>query len=416
MEVPENLRGLDEHIIKTFINEVFLKQQLLDYWFRTLRSRQLAAYSHPIINVWLRNQQRLRQLEVVQTSRYLYAIAPSMDRSTNTFSIRRFLSEDKLLSDGRTYINAVVLDMQHVNDKQHQLAFCKQIENIVTLEGMVSKAIIDLVTKMEENYDTQLLPILAAPLDGTLSLDRAVRVHLRQFENQLTTHVLAPLAHALSNTVSHNDECEYLYVTTRQLLGSVISSFRDFQLQPSVFGNEDCERMMIRLVGYTSLLKKRRSNIFTLMGEKDWQEQDEAAQKPVKQLRELVKAQLAEHRDTADETEKAREDYESPPNFIDKLLKRKEKQLARLQALEGKANKERWRTCMGIMRLAKEYHQYNVFMEFESMLSLTRKERNYAFSYGNNGVSRLPLLQTLPEDHTGFDIKEFHDQLQSSMM
>ena len=43
LEIPENRRGLNASIIKTFINEVFLKQQLLGYWFKTMRNRQVST-------------------------------------------------------------------------------------------------------------------------------------------------------------------------------------------------------------------------------------------------------------------------------------------------------------------------------------------------------------------------------------
>lgn len=37
--IPENRRNLNFPVIKTFINEVFLKQRLLGHLFRTLRNR-----------------------------------------------------------------------------------------------------------------------------------------------------------------------------------------------------------------------------------------------------------------------------------------------------------------------------------------------------------------------------------------
>ena len=412
-DIPRNCRQLDSHVIKTYINEVFLKQQLLDYWFRTLRPRQLANYPQTFINTWLKQEQRIRQLEIVKSSRYLFAIAPSVEKDVNIFSIRRFLSEEQLIAGGKIYLNCAVIDMWHCEDRQHAESFRQQVEQIVTLESMVSKAIIDLAIEMEENYDTHVLPALLAPLDAAgISLEKAIHKHLLEYEKLLTCLVLAPLTGGLTQVASHNDECEYLYITTGQLWSEIIGSFQDFQLQPAIMGNTECERMMTRLVGYITLLKKRRTEIFVLMDKQNWQAHDKAAKKPVAELRKLIKEKFGEYITLESSIAKAKSLYEAPANFFDRLLKRKKKQLATLQALEKNARRMQWQTCMDIMRFAKTHHHYNVFMEFESLLSLTHRERNYAFSYGNNGIGRLPLLQTLPETHTEFSLPQFNDRLE----
>ncbi|MDO4710289.1 MAG: hypothetical protein Q4B94_10945 [Pseudomonadota bacterium] len=269
--IPKNYRNLSSQVIKTYINEVFLKQQLLDYWFRTLRSRQLASYPQPLINTWLRQEQRIRQLEIVKSSRYLFAIAPSVEKDINIFSIRRFMNEEQLLAGGKIYFNCAVIDMRYCEDAQHAERFQQQVEQIVTLEGRVSKAIIDLAIKMEENHDKHILPALFSPLDAAeTSLEKAISKHLLQYEKLLSSLVLDLLIRGLTQIASHHDECEYLYVTTRQLWSGIIGSFQDFQLQPAVLGDIDCERMMTRLVGYVALLKKRRDETFVLKEAQDW--------------------------------------------------------------------------------------------------------------------------------------------------
>lgn len=415
-EIPENRRKLSSQVIKTYINEVFLKQQLLDYWFRTLRSRQLASYPQSIINTWLRQEQRIRQLEIVKSSRYLFAIAPSTEKDINIFSIRRFMNEEQLMEGGKIYLNCAIIDMNHCDNEQHVNAFREQVNHIVTLEGMVSKAIIDLSIKIEENYDQHVLPALFSQLETKdSSLEKALNKHLLKYEKLLTNLVISPLLRGLTEIASHNDECDYLYITTRQLWGGIIGSFQDFQLQPAVLGDIECERMMTRLIGYVTLIKKRRNETFVLLEEHDWKILDAAVQKPIKILDTLIKERLKEHNEIEKEIAAAKDLHEKPASFLDRLLKRKEKQFAALQTLEKKVNRAQWQGCMDIMRLAREYQRYNVFMEFESLLSLTSKERNYAFSYGNNGIGRLPLLQTLPENHTHFSLSKFNDRLEQDI-
>lgn len=410
-DIAPNYRRLDAPAIKTYINEVFLKQQLLDYQFRTLRARQLASYPQPLIHGYLREQQRIRQLEVVKTSRYLFAVAPSVEKDINIFSLRRFLAEERLLAGGNLYLNVAALDLFAADTPEQAQVFTQHIERIVTLEGMVSQAVIDLATQMEENYDSHILPALMAPLDaGALSLDKAIGLHLQRHERQLTSLVLDPLVQGLTRLVSHQDECDYLYVTTRQLFSSIIGSFQDFQLQPALLGNDEAARMMTRLVGYVTLLKKRREDIFTLMPESDWQARDAAAQKPVRELDALIKSQHKEYTQLEQATARAKAAHEAPASFFDRLFKRKAAQLAALEELEKKANRLRSHTWLAVTRLAREHRRHAVFMEYESLLSQSGTWRNYGFSHGNNGAGRLPLLQTLPENPVHFDLARLQQQ------
>jgi hypothetical protein len=48
--LPENARKLHTNAVKVFINEIYLKQQLLGFWFKTMRNRQLAESPVPLIH------------------------------------------------------------------------------------------------------------------------------------------------------------------------------------------------------------------------------------------------------------------------------------------------------------------------------------------------------------------------------
>ncbi len=83
LELPPNARKLHVNAVKVFINEVYLKQQLLGYAFKTVRNRQLLAHPHPLMSQFLAHEQKTRQLEVVRASGYLFAIAPMLEYSSN---------------------------------------------------------------------------------------------------------------------------------------------------------------------------------------------------------------------------------------------------------------------------------------------------------------------------------------------
>ena len=59
------------------------------------------------------------------------------------------------------------------------------------------------------------------------------------------------------------------------------------------------------------------------------------------------------------------------------------------------------------LAVPKSFPKYNVFIEFESLTSLSELERHYAFPNGDNGLMRLPLLMKIPENLIDFDIETF---------
>ncbi len=415
-QIPSNTRGLDVASIKEFINEVFLKQQLLDYGFRTLRPRQLSKMPSSLLHGWLARQQRIRQLDVVQTSRYIFALAPSLDKDVNIYSIRRFLSEETLIAGGRTYLNGAVIETARLMDETAAENFRRHVEGIVTIEGMVGKVIIDLVMALEDKMDSIILPALFVPLEASqANLARAIDDHLRNYESLLNEQLLEPLANGLTTLVGHQDECEYLYIASRQLLGDVISSFLDFQMLPALLGNTDAERMMARLSAYAGLLKKRRSETFVLMPADRWLSAHRENQKPLQELRTIIKAHAAEYLAIKKLADQQRTLLEKPATFFDKLFKRKQKQESDLQLTLKKVSHQLWQAHMDVLRLARQYKDRILRVEFEAMLSISGTERSFAFAAGNNGISRLPVLHVLPAHHNALDLSALDRQLTASL-
>ena len=51
--LPKNLRNLNVDMVKVFISEVYLKHELLDYWFNTLRPHEVEEMSHALLRTHL---------------------------------------------------------------------------------------------------------------------------------------------------------------------------------------------------------------------------------------------------------------------------------------------------------------------------------------------------------------------------
>ena len=414
LKIPENQRKLTTDMLKCFISEVFLKQQLLSFYFKTLRARQLSKQSHPLLHDFLKHAQQLRQLEVIKTSRYIFALAQSDGTDINPFSIRRFLNEEYLALSDNIYLNGVVLDLAYLNEPEHQAFFQWQVSRIVTVEKLIGQHLIDFVYQLEQFNSEKLLPLLFKPLDASgLGLEKVLQNRLMEFEKELCVHVLEPIHQALRQRATSTDECDYLYMSTRQLLGDVISYFYDFQSQAAVMFDSQADLFCARLKSYLALHEKRRLQVFALLPAEDWAHLHEQMQQPLEQLNLVVRAALHQYRENyrliKDLKRKANKDTQS---LLGKLMNSAKKTEEQLQNLHLDNVQLRQHAYLDIIRIPKKYPNLTSYLEFEALISVNQKERHYAFPCGDNGLTHLPLLVQLPEDRNLMNLTDLYQALE----
>lgn len=412
--LPKNHRGLNPSIIKTFFNEVYLKQQLLGFWFKTLRNRELDEFPYEIINTFLKKEHKVRQLEVVRASKYLFGIAPLPEFQSNPFMPRRFLQEETLFTRNRILLNGVAINTAMLAncDEKYTETFKKQVNCIITLETTVSQLVIDFLTKIEKYHDDNLLPLLFSPFDVNKRFETLLEQRLQQYEKLLTDNILEPLMDALKNLVKNDDEHEYLYIGLRQLFGNILSVFKDFQNQPLLMDNHQVAVLMGRLVAYASFLEKRHGEIFNMSAISDWERNHNQSQEPIGEIKKIVQKNIKQFRQLQKDIRAQEELVEKEPTFFEKLLKTKEKQAEKLEELKKDARQMAWEVHHKVFHLPKDFKQQMVHLEFESLLMFDEKLRNYAFPAGDNGVNRLPIVLTLPENRLDFDLSQFSSDLQ----
>ena len=78
-----------------------------------MRPRAVKQMPEPVFNKVLFAEQRTRQLEVIRTSEYIFAIAPYYTDDLS-FSLRRFLSEDKLYTSYNRYYTAIHIPVRNI--------------------------------------------------------------------------------------------------------------------------------------------------------------------------------------------------------------------------------------------------------------------------------------------------------------
>lgn len=411
--IPENNRNLNIDILKSYISEVFLKQQMFGFRFKTLRPRQLESQSHTIFKDFLKNQQTIRQLEIIKTSKYIFALAPSSDKDINPFSIRRFLKEETFAYADNVYLNGSILDLRLLNDTSHLNSFQWQVSRIVTVEKQISQQVIDLVDSIEEYNSKQLLPFLLRPLDSSgLIMEKVVQQKLWDFEQQLTLNILEPLTDGLQTLVNHIDESDYLFMSMRQLFGDIISYFEDFRAQPAIIFDKQASLFSARLSAYLSLLQKRQSSVFNVFSSDEWLSNHDLMSEPTNTLKAISKESLHTYKETHLEIrQNQRQVKYTSKSFFNNLMNKQKKTEEKMNELKNKAFLIKEKAYLDIVRIPKKYPHLTIYLEFESLISINNKERHYAFPVGNNGVSRLPILVQLPEDRSLFNLQEVCNNL-----
>ncbi len=412
--LPKNRRNLSLDMVKLFISEIYLKHELLDYWFNTLRPHEVEAMTDALLHTYLPQEQKIRQLEVVQTSKYLFAIAPTPDKSQNPFSLRRFLYEEKIFDSSRVYLNAAIIDINHLDNTGHNNIFKAQMECIVTIEGSVNQIIIDSMERLGKVHEAELVTLLQAPFDaGALNVEEAVGQRLREYGERLEQQILQPFVYAINHTASHQDEFDYLYISMCRLFGNILQAYSLFMRRPAVLLNQEAIAMNSKLASYPLLMDKRREKVFVKMSIDEREEADKALKVVFERLQASIKQQTINHKKAAEKVKVQQDKYNKPASFIDKFFHRKEKQKEELDLLKKEVETLAAESYIDILYEPKNNPEYMVYLEQESAVEINTKERNYAFCAGGNGLGKLPILLTLPQKRTSFDLSEFNRRLQS---
>lgn len=424
--LPQNHRNLNPGMIITFINEVYLKYQLLGYWFKTLSNRQLAAMPEPLMHDFLCREQKTRQLQIVRTSKYLFAIAPTIETGHNPFTIRRFLQEEALYSHERIIFNGVAINLavlaenppeyeQHFKQQtEYEQRFRHQIEHIITLESNVNPEIFECLYELEHFHEDTLLPMLFSPMPVDVPLNKAVTSRLQQYEKLLIVNVLLPFHRVLRKVVSNNDEQEVLYIGIRQLFGNILSSFKDFLLLPALLLNEQADMLFGRLLAYTLFLEKRHDAIFKMQTPIEWENSHEASQEALQSVEDMMAQKMERHTRLISQINDQQSSVDSP-GLLGRLLKRTEKDENRLGNLKRQSQQTQWEVYQQLLQLPKHFPDQVVHLEFDSLMLSKQAIRHYAFPAGNNGITRLPLVLAVPDSISQFDLSEFDKDMQQKI-
>ena len=413
IDPPGGVRGLTPNQIKSFIVEVYIKQQLLGYWFKPLLARSSAMMDHPFFKFWLLKEQSVRRFDIVKTSEYLFIIAPVSNFENNPYSIRRFLFEDFLDYNEQIFLNGIVLDMSRYTEKGYIDEFTKQVQMMITVQHQVHKDVILIVQEFEELAEKKLIPMLTQTIGtgGGKNSDVVAKQHIRKFESILTNDLLIPLHDALRNHISHLEEYQYLFVSIHRIFSDILAHYKDFKEQPALFFNHTIQLFEYQLLAYVKLLEKRKEEIFVPMNIYEWKVMNDRSEQPILSLQKDLTRHITDYRETTLYIGRLKKEQTEVQGSFMKRMMRGDKLDKELQQVSHSAIRIKKQAYLDILSIPKNFRKYSVFIEFESFTATSELERHYAFPSGDNGVTRLPLLVKIPENLEHFNLEELNNSI-----
>lgn len=413
IDPPGGVRGLTPNQIKSFIVEVYIKQQLLGYWFKPLLARSSAMMDHPFFKFWLLKEQSVRRFDIVKTSEYLFIIAPVSNFENNPYSIRRFLFEDFLDYNEQIFLNGIVLDMSRYTEKGYIDEFTKQVQMMITVQHQVHKDVILIVQEFEELAERKLIPMLTQTIGtgGGKNSDVVAKQHIRKFESILTNDLLIPLHDALRNHISHLEEYQYLFVSIHRIFSDILAHYKDFKEQPALFFNHTIQLFEYQLLAYVKLLEKRKEEIFVPMNIYEWKVMNDRSEQPILTLQKDLTRHIQDYRETTLYIGRLKKEQAEVQGSFMKRMMRGDKLDKELQQVSHAAIRIKKQAYLDILSIPKNFRKYSVFIEFESFTATSELERHYAFPSGDNGVTRLPLLVKIPENLEHFNLEELNNSI-----
>ncbi len=413
-KIPDNKRRLNVDICKTFINEVYLKQQLLGYAFKTLSNYQLLEYPQTILNNFLHKEHKIRKLYIVRTTKYLFAVAPSIE-DINIYMIRRFLEEKRLFSADSWVLKGCAIELAHLSpneDLENPNSLENQIRNhvdhILSVESTISPLLIEFFNDLEKEHQEVLLPLLfEKPLNTEKSLHDAIAEKIEAYESLLSEFILIPLRDGLRKLLLNNDEVEYAYIATQQLFYQMVSVLKDFQSLPAITNSNQVRILSNRLMAFTMFVSKRHNDIFIINNSEanaKWNEAHAKSQSSLNKVKEIIKDNYPKFYKLEKQVHAIQEKLDEPESFFSKLFKRRKHLEDILYEKQRQANRARWNVHNEIFNLTEEFKNEIVDLEFDTMTVSDENRRNYAFPDGDNGLTKLPIIIAFANSVSDFDL------------
>lgn len=413
---PIGKRKLSSHAIKTYATQVFIKEKIQKYEFRSFSPVSISKMQSAFVQKFIAESAQHRNFELVESEHYFFLIGPAPHSDQNPYSLRRFLTEDSVMNGSIVYLSHVVLPKHAQSEQILQQYTAWAISRMFTIERKTNEAVNTFISSLHLFQDKYLKPMLKKPLckDGT-DLEIVIETRLLDYEKQLSMLVLNKLPTILLSHNNSPDDFEYLFFSIKRLLQDILMDIQEFSSQASTLWSRQPKRFMLRVTAYLLLMDKLKIQVFSLR----CMQLDDPELDP--DLHPLTPLTLAtqhfeeSHRQLCvwqTELEQLTQQIKQsqPRTGLARLFSKKPALKYTPDEIHEHMLKHKKETILTIVRLIKTYRRTTVYPEFELGYEVNEQYRHYAFANGTLGVGLLPRVIQLPEAPEDLDAYFLYQQ------
>lgn len=398
-----NYRQLTHAHIRQYFAQVYVKQMVQPYEFRTLSPKMLVHLPDRFLRQTIAAQAQLRQFEVVDSKDYYFLIGNSHEQGQSPFSFRRFLYEDQPSGTQFLYLSHLVIDKQQLNDVVHQRHILWCISRLFTLQRKLSESAISFIDELDRLQNKYLYPIFHKSIDANQTRDdQALKQTLSQYEKNLTTLILGKLPLGFMQLVYNADDFDYVYQCVLKLIQDQVHQLQDFSTRMAQHYSDEPFYMTLKALCFLKFLEKNQSLLSELRQPKG-REFEQKTHAPLQSLLEKIEdlhqqlMALIESKNAALE-QQAYDDAQPSGHLRKWFQKRVETPIYDIEDLQRQIRAIHDQSFFAVIQTAKAHRQFVVYPEFECQMIPSPIVRHYSLPMGRFGLTQLPKLIELYED------------------
>ncbi|MFN3714093.1 MAG: serine/threonine-protein kinase [Alcanivoracaceae bacterium] len=417
-QIEGNRRGLTEDVVRTFFIQVYLKQQMQGYRFRSTPVSALERHSSAFLRDVVAPEVKTRQCDIIRTDSCWFLVGPVRSFGQNPFSARRFLSEDSAMGGQVVYFNVVAIPNVEISNAKLLEHLKWSISRIVTLQRQLSLRIVELVQQMEQAHVQKLGPMLQEGIhaDGT-DLEEAIEKRMLEYEQQLSVQILAKVPKAVTELAKTQDDFEYLFHHLRQFIIQLACDVRDFSSQFVTTFSLAALELDLKMMSFLSLLDKRKDSLFVVSrpSEPDPLLDPELPFAEFKNVLDKFAPEIDSLKLKLKEVvTKSQQPRSAVIVWIEKALKLDQRRITP-DMIQRQMEQAKKKCLVDLIRICKRYPKITVYVELEGLNDVDTSIRHYALPAGLEGVGQLPKLIRLYEDAALFNVEDVHRRLNFSV-
>lgn len=411
LRIEHGVRQLNEDIIKIYFKEVFIKQKIQGRDFRAWDSTDIDFQNQENLPDIIKKEAKNRKFFVIETNQYWFLIGIADKPRQNPYSFKRFLHEETVGNKNFVYLTHVVIRKKLLDQDRYleHINYC--MSRLYTLDSGVSDTISKFIDESHYLYKTYIYSLLKKPLkrDGEDTEYHIYKI-INGYEQKLTTLILNKLPGIIQIAIRDKNDQDYLFYYLEKIVNKMIDDIQNFRLRPIAMYSYSAEIMNARLITFKEVLNK----IYTLINNTDFDIDNFA--KSSKDILEDIREQLKsteEYLKQIETSEEALKNYskiKQTGSFWQKLKLGREPNYT-LDDIDNSMNEIKKESFLSIIRLAKTHPSNITYLEFECDEVINIHFRHYAIADDKMGVTRLPKILRLPEDHSTFDLKNIDDAI-----